>query len=73
MIIDQHIEVEFDIRPAKISVRYHHVGETFFETFTDWYDFADWLKERQINHKATIILGWEYIEREAILIDWSEC
>lgn len=29
-------------------------------TFTDWYDFADYLKEQQEQRRIVIVRGWEY-------------
>lgn len=34
------------------------------EVCTDWYDVADWLKERATNNKITIVLGWRYLREK---------
>lgn len=34
----------------------HHV-----QVFNDWYDFADWLKQRNLTSHSILIHEWEYV------------
>jgi hypothetical protein len=34
--------------------------QEYVQTFSDWYDFADYLKQRQLRGNETLIRGWEY-------------
>jgi hypothetical protein len=31
--------------------------------FIDWYDVADWLKQRELGHEIVVIKGWRYEDR----------
>jgi hypothetical protein len=30
--------------------------------FIDWYDVADWLKQRELGHEIVVIKGWRYVD-----------
>lgn len=32
------------------------------QTFTDWFDFADYLKQQTLAGKVVTVKGWEYIQ-----------
>lgn len=31
--------------------------------FVDWYDVADWLKQRELSHEIVVIKGWRYEDK----------
>ncbi len=45
-----NIIVQLKIKPGVINER----------IFSDWYDFADWLKEEQQHQREATIVGWRY-------------
>lgn len=47
-----------------IKVRYFATRQTVAEeTFIDWFDFADWLKQMTLDCTVTII-EWRYEEKQ---------
>lgn len=52
-------------KKVKLRVHYYYicsVESQRTQDFTDWYDFADFLKEAEVQGKAHIaIVKWEYI------------
>lgn len=50
------IVVNFQIQPFGSG------GEGSFsqKRFTDWYDFADWLKQENENKRMVCIIAWQY-------------
>lgn len=53
---------------SHIRVRFRRIkgGVTSPEStmdFTDWYDFADWLKQENEQRRAIVVDGWNYIDK----------
>lgn len=46
--------------PPKIKVKYF-TTKVEEEVCNDWYDVADWLKERETQGNFTLWLSWEYL------------
>jgi len=32
-----------------------------FKLFTDWYDFADWMKQQNLQAGPVVVIAWEYV------------
>lgn len=47
-------------RQLRVVVRFVH-DERHVHTFNDWYDFADWLKQRALAHEEVTIIDWFYV------------
>ena len=51
----------------KIEVHYNHQSDfstawvTGSQRFDDWFDFADWLKQRLLKGHPVLITQWEYV------------
>ena len=59
------IECELAERKHDIKVTYA-VGVDVcipwqFKIFTDWYDFADWMKQQNLKLGPVVVIAWEYI------------
>jgi len=50
-----------------IEVSYNHKSDfshawvSGSQRFTDWYDFADWLKQANLKYGAVLITEWRYL------------
>jgi hypothetical protein len=49
-------------RPPPICVWYLRHGETKHQICSDWYDFADWLKQEELAGRTVTFLRWEYMQ-----------
>lgn len=38
-----------------------HDKQILNKMFTDWYDFADYMKQENLKGKPVIVIEWEYI------------
>lgn len=43
-----------------IHIHYLECGKLLVEICNDWFDVADWIKERSVNGKITSIVDWGY-------------
>jgi hypothetical protein len=50
------------LRNISVRFRIGSSGEVAI-TFTDWWDFADWLKEAERLKQEYTIVGWNYVYR----------
>ena len=51
-----NIEVRFQLRAEGCGD-----GQKSVKTFTDWYAFADWLKQEEENQRVVLIYSWKYV------------
>ena len=58
---------EIDMSTSEIKVVFAHGVDVVIpweeKIFPDWYDFADWLKQENLNGGPVVIIAWEYVPR----------
>lgn len=62
--ITQFMYMQDFLPPEKPKPQIEVDFRTWKQVFTDWYDFADFLKQRQLKGLQTEFVGWEYIRVE---------
>lgn len=51
------------MRVRNIEVTFRITGSYVSQVFVDWYDFADWLKQRELAKEIVALKSWRYIDR----------
>lgn len=52
------------IRNIQLCYRSLKNGRSTYKYFSDWYDFADWIKQENLYNREITVVSWQYVDVE---------